>query len=254
VPDIDAVRLERQDELGLLIMQSGVTNPIDEDLIDGLDRGLEAVRRDDGLVGLVLTGSNDKFFSIGLNLPQLIGQGRQETLAFYHHFTETCLALYTFPKPIIAALNGHAVAGGCILALCCDYRFLADGRRRMGLNEIHLGVPVPYVADCILRHLLGARLAREIVDGGQFYEAQDLLRMGLVDRTMPSDELRHQAGAKARELGRAPGGVFAKIKRDRTEGIEAEIRSRLAEKENDFLESWASPAVQASLAEAAKRF
>ena len=254
MPETDPVLLERRDDVGWLVLRRAVTNALDESLIEALSVLLDTARKEEGLAGLVLTGSNDKFFSIGLDLPQLLSLGREDMRRYYRRFRETCLTLYTFPKPIVAALNGHAVAGGCILALCCDYRFMAAGRRRMGLNEIHLGVPVPYVADCVLRHLVGARQAREIVDGGEFYEPDDLLRLGLVDRVVPAANLPEIAGAKAQSLGRAPGGVFSKIKRDRTEAVEAEIRARMADKEDDFLDSWFSPAARSRLAEAAERF
>lgn len=77
------------------------------------------------------------------------------------------LALYTLPKPVVAAITGHAIAGGCILALCCDYRFISEGRKLMGLNEVKLGVPVPYLADRVLHALVGTRYAREIIESGE---------------------------------------------------------------------------------------
>jgi enoyl-CoA hydratase/carnithine racemase len=73
-----------------------------------------------------------------------------------------CLEMLTISKPLVAGIAGHAIAGGCILSLCCDYRFISEGRKLIGLNEIKLGVPVPYVADCILRKLIGHRLARDV--------------------------------------------------------------------------------------------
>ncbi len=254
MPDSDPVLLERGEDIGRLVLNRGVTNALDESLIDGLASGLEAARIDDRLLGLVLTGSNDKFFSIGLDLPRLLAMSRETVRAFYRRFTDVCLELYTFPKPVVAAISGHAVAGGCILTLCCDYRLIAVGRHKMGLNEIHLGVPIPVAAECVLRHLVGERTARDIVDGGEFHEADELLRLGLVDQIVNGEHLSEAAEQTARRLGRAPGGVFSKIKHDRTEAVAAEIRARLVDKEDDFMQSWFSPAAQARLAEAASRF
>ena len=74
------------------------------------------------------------------------------------------------------------------MALCCDYRFIAEGRKLMGLNEVKLGVPVPYLGDCILRHLVGARHARDIMDTGDFYHPEVLLQMGMVDQALPLEK------------------------------------------------------------------
>ena len=97
--------------------------------------------------------------------------------------------LFTFPKPTAAAISGHAIAGGCILTLCCDYRYIAEGRKLMGLNEIKLGVPVPYVADCILRSLVGFRHAREIMESGDFYQPETSFQKGLVDAVLPLENV-----------------------------------------------------------------
>ena len=104
-------------------------------------------------------------------------------------FNQVCMELYTMPKPTVAAVTGHAIAGGCILALCCDYRFAAEGRKLMGLNEIRLGVPVPYLADCVLRQIVGARNAREIMETGEFYLPEQSLQIGMIDRVLPLEKV-----------------------------------------------------------------
>jgi enoyl-CoA hydratase/carnithine racemase len=240
--------------IAVVRLDRGVINALNPALVLSLGRAVATVREDDGLTALVLSSANDKFFSIGLDIPELLGFSRGDFARFLEDFDSLCLELITFPKPVIAALRGHATAGGCILALCCDYRLIADGRRRMGLNESRLGVPVPYPADCALRWLVGARTARDVADSGEFFLPPDLLRMGLVDEVWPGEEVETRAVEKARTLAEAAGQAFPSIKRSRVEGLEAEIRLRLGEKQREFVEAWYSPAARARLEAAIEKF
>jgi enoyl-CoA hydratase/carnithine racemase len=173
---------------------------------------------------------------------------------FYQTFNRTCMDLYTFPKPTVAAITGHAIAGGCILALCCDYRFIAQGRKLMGLNEIKLGVPVPYPADCILRHLIGVRNARDVLDSGEFYQPEQLHSIGLVDQILQPERVLSASIEMARTLGGLPQTAFAMIKRNRVETVEAQVFARLAEKEQFFIERWYASDTRERLRDASERF
>jgi enoyl-CoA hydratase/carnithine racemase len=165
-----------------------------------------------------------------------------------------CLDLYTLPKPTVAAITGHAIAGGCILALCCDYRLLADGKKLMGLNEIKLGAPLPYVVDCVLPALVGGRYAREIMESGDFYPPDAALRMGLVDAALPLDQVLPASVEKAKTLGAMPEQAFAIVKCNRTEWIGKQIAAQLEEQERRFVECWYSEVARERLKEAAAKF
>jgi len=124
----------------------------------------------------------------------------------------------------------------------------------MGLNEIKLGLPVPYPADVILRQLIGPRLAQEVVELGEFYQPKDLLSMGLVNKVLPSEQVLTEAIKNAKTLGNMPQNAFARIKQNRTEGVKEQILSRLDEKENFFLSCWQDDEVRELLREAIKKF
>jgi enoyl-CoA hydratase/carnithine racemase len=248
------VDVEQERGIAVVRLDRGVINALNPALVFALERAVASIREDHGLIALVLSSANDKFFSIGLDIPELLGFSREAFARFLEDFDALCLELITFPKPVIAAIRGHATAGGCILALCCDYRFIAEGRRRMGLNESRLGVPLPYPADCALRWLVGARTARDVADSGEFYLPPDLLRMGLVDEVCPGEEVEARAVEKARTLAEGAGRAFPSIKRSRVEGLAAEIRLRLGEKQREFVEAWYSPAARAHLEAAIEKF
>jgi len=248
------ISIDRHDQVAVVRLDRSVINALDLELARELAETMRRLQDDAGVRSVVLTSANEKFFSIGFDIPQLIELDREGFALFYRTFNRACIVLYTLPKPTIAAITGHAIAGGCILTLCCDYRFIADGRKLMGVNEIKLGVPVPYPADCVLRHLVGWRNARDIIDGGELYEPARSLGMGLVDQVLPLDQVLPAAIRKAAELGSLPQATFATIKRNRVEMVEEQVLARLEEKERLFMDQWFSDEARERLREAMEKF
>ncbi len=248
------ISTDYHNHVAVLTLDRGVNNALNLELLKELAGLLRELEKDSNVNGIVLTSSNRKFFSIGFDLPQLIELERKDFEFFFRTFNRVCLDLYTVPKPTVAAITGHAVAGGCILALCCDYRFCAEGRKLMGLNEIKLGVPVPYPADCILQQIVGFHYSREIMDTGEFYEVEESLRMGMIDRVFPVEDVIQESIEKAGSLGRSPGNAFAAIKRNRVEMVETRVRAKLEERERLFMEYWFSDEARTQLLVAAEKF
>lgn len=248
------ILIEHYEKVSVVKLNRDVTNALNSTMIDKLSKSLQKLKDDPNIHGIVITSSNEKFFAIGFDIPELFELTREDFRQFYHSFNQLCLALYTFPKPTIAAIPGHATAGGCILALCCDYRFIAEGRKLMGLNEIKLGVPVPYPAECILQQLIGTRIARNIMNSGEFFEPEKLIQIGMVDKVLPQDQLLTQAIEEARELGSFSHQAFSMIKQNRVEMIEAQILKNLAEKERYFVDCWYADETRDRLKEAMKKF
>lgn len=248
------ILIEHYEKVSVVKLNRDVTNALNSVMTDKLSKILQQLKDDSNVHGIVLTSSNEKFFAIGFDIPELFEFKKEDFQQFYHSFNQLCLDLYTFPKPTIAAITGHAIAGGCILALCCDYRFIAEGRKLMGLNEINLGVPVPYLADCILRQLVGFRHARDIIDTGDFFEPEKSLQMGMVDKVLPLDQVILQSIEKVRLLGSFFQKAFYMIKRNRVEAVEAQILKHLEQKERYFVESWYTDETRERLKEAMKKF
>lgn len=248
------INIELSEDVGVLKLNRGVTNAINLELINEIAANLEKIRHDPEIHSVVFSSSNNKFFAIGFDIPELIELSQRDFEVFYRSYNRLCLDLYSFPKPTIAALTGHAIAGGCILALCCDYRIIVDGRKLMGLNEIKLGVPVPYPGDCILRQIVGPRIAQEITYTGDFYPSEELLQMGMVDKVLPLKQVLSESIEKAKFLGSLPQEAFTIIKRNRIEIVEAQILKYLAEKEQSFLKHWFSDEARKRLKEAIKKF
>lgn len=251
---MEFIRTEDRASVALVQLNRDVTNPIDLQLIQQLTETLRGKKDDSKVRSVVLCSSNNKFFSIGFNIPRLFELTPKEFQEFYQAFNHTCIELYTFPKPTVAAVTGHAIAGGCLLALCCDYRIIARGRKLMGLNEAKLGVPVPYPGDRILRDLVGARYAREISEFGEFYRPEDSVRMGMVDRVVPVADVIPKSIEKAKTIGELPHRAFQIIKSNRVEPVETQIQKHLKEKEQLFVDCWFSDETRQKLKDAMETF
>jgi len=248
------LQVQHVDEIAVITLTKGVTNAIDGALVAQLSTVLHDAASNPEVRALVLAGSNSKFFSIGFDIPSLYDLSRDEFVHFYNAFNLVCMQLYSLPKPSVAAISGHALAGGCILALCCDQRIIAGGRKLMGLNEVKLGVPVPFIAECMLRQLIRGSEARHVLETGEFYLPEQLLAMGLVDGIEPVDRLLAVAIETTRCLASPPLSAYAAIKRSRIEVVQAEVSAKLEERNRIFYESWYSPEARRLLRAAMDKF
>jgi enoyl-CoA hydratase/carnithine racemase len=248
------VQIGRDGDIAVLSLSRGVTNSLNLELVTELHQAVQTVGGDPAIRGAVLRSSNEKFFSIGFDIPQLIGLSQKEFAVFYRAISRLCLDLYALPMPTAAAITGHAIAGGCVITLCCDYRFISSGRKLVGLNEVKLGVPVPHVGDCILKERVGDRNAHEIMDSGEFYDPESALRLGLVDEVLPLQEVLPTAIARIRMLASLPEGAFAEIKRSRAETIRQQVEPTLEETDRAFIDCWFSQAARERLQGAMAKF
>lgn len=248
------VHTEYHEGVVLIKLDRGITNALNQKFLNELLESLERVKEDPRVRSIVLSSSNDKFFCIGYDVKELYTVSKKEFTNFFKTFTNVCMNLYTLPKPTVAAITGHAIAGGCALTLCCDYRFIAEGRKLMGFNVLKLGLPVPYLINCILQRTVGTRVTRDIADTGELYPPEQLLEMGMVDQVLPLKDVIPHSLEKAHALGALPQKSYAITKHDRVEWIEAQSSTYLAEKELSFVECFFSDEARSLLKEAMEKF
>ena len=246
-----AVVMEAKGPVAVLRLNNGVTNAVGSELLRDLERLLPEVRQ--GFRGLLLAG-NSKFFSIGLDLPELLAFDRDGMGDFWHRFEDLVLQLYTLPIPTAAAIAGHANGGGAILALACDYRFVAEGRKLISLNEVAIGVPVPYLADLLLRQIAGDRVAVDIEYESKLVAPEEARAVGLVDGVCTPEELEATAIEKVARLAAVPANAFELTKRHRVREIPARFQAVRPELDRTFMECWFDSKTQGLLREAAKKF
>jgi enoyl-CoA hydratase/carnithine racemase len=232
------MQLERVGEAMLLRMRAGKANAMGPAWLDRMETLL-----DDALAAraraLVITGY-EGFFSAGLDLPALDALDDQAMGAFMSGFSRTMLRIFELPMPVVAAVNGHAIAGGCVLALQADVRIGAASDFRIGLNEVQLGIGLPAVVLEALRAQVPPPSLLPIAQEGRLFSPEDALSVGLLHEVVPADHLEQRAVARAMELGALPAAGFATVKRGLRAPVAQRVRELASQDAPRWAETWSS--------------
>ncbi len=245
------VVIEDRENVAVVRLNNGKTNALGPAMVDDLSKVIDKITKT--YDGMVLAGG-DKFFSIGLDLPQLLALDRAGMAAFWSRFELLVYKLLTLQLPSICAIRGHAIAGGTILALTCDYRFGASDQKKIGLNEMTIGVPVPYLTDMILRQTVGDRTATKMIYQGELMTLSDAIHIGLVDVLCAKEEVEVRAIEKAVEMISLNEAAFVLNKSNRIEAIRLQYESNREEQNEKFLDCWFGETAQELLRQASKKF
>jgi enoyl-CoA hydratase/carnithine racemase len=233
-----------RDSVAVLRMAHGKVSALDAAFCDALVAELDAVKTGPSKA-LILIGTGSAF-SAGVDLFQVLNGGAEYIHAFLPRLEKLLRALLAFPKPLVAAVNGHAIAGGCIMVATCDYRVMSTGTGRIGVPELAVGVPFPSLPFEIMSARVNPSALRQLIYGGKVVPAAEALTLGLVDEVAEPDALLDRAFAAAAPLAAIPTHTFALTRR----AFEAQILSRVAAAEvvNDAVEdAWSSPEVHAAI-------
>jgi enoyl-CoA hydratase len=234
-----------RDGVALLRLDRPPANALDRAVFDAFTATLARLEADAAVRAVVVTGTG-RFFSAGLDLFAVFADDAAGFDAFTRAFDAGWRALFGFPKPLIAAVNGHAIAGGAVLAACADVRLLADGDARLGFTEIQVGVTFPASAlEPVRWACAGPHLAELLCRGLTHPPAEALVRR-LVDEVVPADALLPRATALAAELGALPPSAYATTKR----ALRADGLARMAAHApgaDPIWDDWRSEAVRAAV-------
>lgn len=193
----------------LLTLDRPRANAFDPALVTDLFRAVRAASEAPALV----IASSQKLFSAGWDLGIVRALRREEMQPFVAGFCGLVRELFTFPAPVVAALPGHAIAGGLIVAATADERIAAEGNGELGLSEVALGVPIPRACYEVFRHVLGDRGAERLAAAGDNVSVARGYEIGLIDRIVPAEELLTSAVHRARQLAGRSRAAYAEIKR-----------------------------------------
>jgi Delta3-Delta2-enoyl-CoA isomerase len=229
------VGVEIRDEIAVLTLNRPRANAFNPELVAALSEALAAQAKAKTR-GVVLASSMPGLFSAGWDLPFLVDKDREEMETFVSAYCDLVRRLFVFGAPVVAALPGHAIAGGLIFAMGADERIAAQGRGKFGLSEVILGVSVPQCLMEPFRHVVGARHMERLAATGENVDADAALAMGLIDAIVPAEELLERAVARARFLAGLSGAAYAAIKlRSRAAAI---ARFDQARDHDPFLDFW----------------
>lgn len=224
--------MEHRESVAILTLDRPRANAFDPELVADLRAAL-AGRGD---ARAVVLASSQKIFSGGWDLPTIVSFDRTRMAKFVDEYTGLIRDVFTLDVPVVAALPGHAIAGGLILAAAADERIAAEGESLFGLSEVALGVPLPRALFEIFRFLLGVRGAERLAASAENLPLSKAIAIGLVDRAVPAAELVEQAFERARALGEPLGDATAEVKRwARKESVS---RFDAARSEDPFLDFW----------------
>lgn len=192
------LHIQFHDAVAEIRMDRPPANALNREFVEHLLAALETARMD-GAHAIILTG-RPGMFSGGLDVPELLAQDRRQVEAFWSLFFSLNRQLAGSPVPVIAAISGHAPAGGAVLALQCDWRIGVTGKFRIGLNEVQVGLPVPSSILLCLEQIVGPRVARRLATRGELLLMDEAAALGLVDELVAPDELLTTARKRASEL------------------------------------------------------
>ncbi len=226
-------------------------NALSPDLIVALKNAVEAAPRD-GARALILSGAPGRF-SGGLDVPLLLGLDRPAMAALWRDFYALLAAIATSPIPIAAAITGHAPAGGTVLALFCDWRVMADGDYKIGLNETQVGIPIPPAIWAGARRLLGVRLAERLAVSGALLTSPEALAVGLVDEVVPLEQVVERAMSWCERLLALPPQAMAGTRRLARADLVAVFEADLEPELERVIAAWWSAETQATLRALADR-
>ena len=237
---------EREGGVRVLTLDRPPANAEDESLLTDLGAALDAARTDDGVRAVVLTGAG-AFFSGGFDLA---APRRDDAAArrLRGLFRDAHLRLLTLPKPTVAMVNGHAIAGGLVLALACDYRLGLDGGYRIGLNEVAIGASFPRVAFEIVRLRLPHARASELLLGAALYPASQAVRLGVVDELLPPDTFAATVLRRAARLGVFLRAAYAHTKAALLADTVARVEAETEDEAERGAAVWTTPESRAARA------
>lgn len=229
--DIREIRLERPP-----------VNALHHPLVQELRAAVEAAPKE-GAKALVLSGMAG-MYSAGLDVPYLLGLDRAGMQRFWEDFFAMLRSVATSPIPVAAAITGHSPAGGAVIAIFCDVRIAAQGKFKIGLNEVQVGLPVPRVILGGLTRLVGQRQAERLAVRGMLVSPEEALAVGLVDQVVPPEEVVPKALEWCREILKLPPKAMQATRKALREDYAALFDGLSATTRAEMTEVWFSEETQ----------
>ncbi|ASU36734.1 enoyl-CoA hydratase/isomerase family protein [Mucilaginibacter xinganensis] len=183
------LQIKIKDGVAVVTLSRGRSNPINLEMIAELKQVMQDIEADDAVGGVIITGS-EGFFSAGIDLVEAYSYNEEQSMELWSGFLNLQSVMVAFKKPMVAAISGHSPAGGCVLALCCDYRVMASGKFIIGLNEIPVGIIVPGEIFNLYSFWIGKRKAYQYLLEGKLLSVEVAYADGLIDEICdPADVL-----------------------------------------------------------------
>jgi enoyl-CoA hydratase len=209
LPQFQRIKLSRSGTTAVLTLASDKVNALDREVLDEVTAGVDRCDQDPEIGALIVTGEGS-LFSAGVNVKDVLDHDRAHTGELLSALSTAIVGLFRCSKPTVAAINGSAIAGGCLLALACDHRLIAEDAR-IGVTELRVGVAFPTFAIELLKHACGPQ-AEQLVFDARLLDADAACRSGLAHQRRPRSELDAAALAAAEQLASFDARAYALAK------------------------------------------
>ena len=234
------IEMSRRGDIAVLTIAHGKANALDIELLEAITAQFEKLRSTPERA-VVLTGQG-RMFSAGVDLPRLADGGPDYVRRFLPALHRLYDTVFFFPKPVVAAVNGHAIAGGCVLECCADRRIAARDNFRIGVTELLVGVPFPAMAFEVMRFATAPRYFADGILSGATYMPDIALQRGLVDEVVEPSALIDRAVAAAETLAALPPRTFEVTKRQIRQPVADAVERHGPRVDKVAEEIWTSPA------------
>lgn len=237
------IKVQTNEHITYLGLDRGKSNAMHLEMILELTGELEKAKDNPAVEAIILHGK-EGFFSSGLDLITLYQYDEEQINALWDAFIDLIYSLAAFPKPAIASITGHAPAGGCVLAICCDYRIMAEGDFIIGLNEVPVGLIVPSSIFNLYSLWLGQAQAYRYLLDGKLFSPTEGLQSGLIDELVPADRIQTAAARKAKSWTQLERHAWGTTKLNIRKNLLQHIEENKAETLQQVVMQWWKPSTR----------
>lgn len=237
---MNTLKVTIREKIAIVAMDRGSSNAMNRELVNELQNLITNIEQDQNIAGVILTGKSG-FFTAGLDLIELYDYNEVEIRAFWEDFLKLVSTLTCFKKPLISVISGHSPAGGCVMALCSDYRVMAEGKYIIGLNEVPVGIIVPDSIFELYAFWIGRRKAYQYILEGKLLTVEEAKESGLVDEVADISYLMTVAEKKIQSYLQYDYTTWQQTKLNLRRELIEKVTADQSVTLNKVLEQWWAP-------------
>lgn len=237
---------ENREGLAIVTLNRGTANAQNVEMIKEISDLFLKLQADETVKAAIITGHGN-FFSAGLDVMEVAGYDEKESKVFWQAFAHMMASLASWPKPLACAINGHSPAGGCVIAITADFRVMADGNFKIGLNEVPVGIVVPFPLYKLYAMWVGTKNAYQFLLQGKLHTPSEALQYGLVDAVVPQDQVFATTETMMRQIMKLDLATYIKTKAELRSELLGVLKSDFDKSFGATLRHWWEPAARARL-------
>lgn len=243
---MEFIKTHIEDRILHVILDRGKSNAMHLEMINEMIEIVESTIQEEAIEGIIWSGK-ENFFTSGLDLITLYHYDEPKMREFWDRFMILIHTLFSYPKPMVCAITGHSPAGGCVLAICCDYRVMAEGEYVIGLNEIPVGIIVPENIFKLYSFWLGSGNAYRSLLSGKLFSPVEAKDIGLVDEVVPYNKIQISALRRIKSMTQFEKSAWQLSKRNFRKDLIREFNQDQSESISQVLEQWWRPSTRSIL-------